>query len=359
MSTSGNNVTNKQLLTTEQKIDILLEKFDTFDTKLTGIGTRLDVIEKTVSDQTTSINRIDGVLSTDSNRIKDLEDKQDDQTKSIEEVKSSAEFISKEFENMKLKVAEIDSVKTENVHLKKRIDDLSHDVLQEKVGRNIEQQYLRTSLNIKLCGVPAQTGEDVQTKSASNPVTLEVLKQVALQTDMLLPPSSIDVCHRLGSEPNSPIIIRFTSKSARFNFVSQKGKLKNFTSADLDLSGIQIPKQILELLESKQRNSVAGRGGSRGGSRGGFNNSSRGGSNGASSFGGGGFTTTSIYLQDHLTKRNKDLLREAKDTLKGSFEFPGYVYHGEIRAKQNTNSKHHVIYTSADIQKLSRDIPND
>ncbi len=253
---------------------------------------------------------------------------------------------------MNLKVASIETIKLENVQLKKRLDDVSNDVDQEKIGRNASEQYLRTSLNIKICGVPAQPGEDVQTSAASNPVSIEVVKQVCQQLNVLLPPPAIDVCHRLSNDSASPIIIRFTSKSARFNFVAQKSNFKGATSADVDLSGIQLPQQIRAVMEKR---------GPLGGTRGGFNGArSRrpegagiGGDPLSGAFGGGGFgEPTPIYLQEHLTKRNKDLLKEAKTNLRDSFRFPGYVYHGEIRAKKTQDSRHFVIRSSRDISNL-------
>ena len=58
-------------------------------------------------------------------------------------------------------------------------------------------------------------------------------------------------------------------------------------------------------------------------------------------------------LQEHLTKRNKDLLKEAKATYKDvGFVYPGYVHHGEIRAKLNAESTYKVIKSSKDIQAL-------
>ena len=204
-----------------------------------------------------------------------------------------------------------------------------------------DRQYLRQSYNIKIGNIPTVTGEDVQTKTATNPVTLDVVKQVAQQTDMLLPLTAIDVCHRLGSEPSSPIIIRFRSKSDRWNFAAQKEKLKNVTAADIDLSGIQVPKHIQTALEKRKTDGRGPRP-----ARGGYKNATqrkpvvRDGSE-------------SIFLQDHLTQRNKDLLKEAKAAFKQTFQYPGYVMNGEIRVKRHEDEKFHVIKSSADIKALN------
>ena len=120
------------------------------------------------------------------------------------------------------------------------MDDLRNDLEQEKIGRNYSDQYHRTSINIKLCGVPAKPGEDVRGDTASNPVTLDVVRTICRQLDVHLPNDAVDVVHRLGDGSTAPIIIRFASKSACTNFVRQKGKF-NIASESVDLSNVQAP----------------------------------------------------------------------------------------------------------------------
>ena len=88
--------------------------------------------------------------------------------------------------------------------------------------RNREQQYTRTSINLKLCGVPIQEGEEEVSNTKTNPITKFVIEKVCEAAGIQVPESSIDVCHRLGNDTHSPIIIRFSSKSARFDFYNQK-----------------------------------------------------------------------------------------------------------------------------------------
>ena len=79
-------------------------------------------------DHTNSITQIDGVLASDSIRIKALEDNSAEQLQVVNELKTSTEFISSNYDALKLKVAEIDAIKAENVLLKKRAGDLCNDV---------------------------------------------------------------------------------------------------------------------------------------------------------------------------------------------------------------------------------------
>ena len=112
--------------------------------------------------------------------------------------------------------ARVQSLSDENVLLKKQISDCRNELTQEKTARNSDAQYQRTSINVKLCGLPLQPGEEIQTNTPSNPVTSALVQRVCeASTISLLSANDIDVCHRLGSQPRSPIIIRFVSKSAR------------------------------------------------------------------------------------------------------------------------------------------------
>ena len=301
MDTDKNKTTTIPELSTDQKIDLLLTKVSDIGKSLTTLANRITEVEKTATTQATALTVIDKKVSADSIRIQELEDAQAEQSKMLKEVQQIAEFISQEFEKSKTKIAQIDGLKTENVFLKKRIDDMCNDLEQEKIARNDSEQYLRTTYNIKLCGVPAVPGEDFQTSSATNPVTLAVLKTVCQQLDVLLPPSAVDVCHRLSNDATSPIIIRFNSKSDRYNFFAQRSKFKNINSDKIDLNGIQIPPHMKA--EMEQRRPARGK---RGGRRGGYNNvGTRAAKEGP----------TPIFLQDHLTKRKKDVIKSSRDIL--------------------------------------------
>ena len=225
------------------------------------------------------------------------------------------------------------------------MDDLSNNLEQESILRNAEQQYHRTSLNIKLCGVPFQPGEE-DTKSVSNEATLKIVKHVCDAAKIAFFPDSVDVCHRLGSSDDptrpSPIIIRFKTKYARCSFFEQKRKLHNFTTKDLDLSLNDNTVVSTSTSTSTPRTSRNARDRA---------------TNFDGSFSGGlgsqqQIVMSPIYMQEHLTKRNKDLLKESKRVLKELYEFPGYVMNGEVRAKYSKADKFCVINSMKDIEKL-------
>ena len=358
-------------LSESAKLDLLLkkmddndrnmsEKVDAIDLKLSGLSAKLETIENNVKKNDENITALQTKQTNDNVRITNIETTLADYKKLIQETKDSCEFTSQKYELVKNHPDELNAIKQENVGLKKSLDDLGTQLKEEKTARNIEQQYHRTSLNIKLCGVPTQDYED-ESISASNPITEEVIKRVCSAASIIFDTASIDVCHRMGNSTDdrpSPIIIRFKSKRQRNHFFDQKNKLKNIAPLDVDFSNIH----------GDMNNLFPRRGGSRGGSRGDSRGGSRGGDSRGGSRGGArsrdsrsgdvsdGITQkvhlSPIYMQEHLTKRNKDLLKSAKAKLNGTFKFPGYVKNGEVRAKREEESKFVSITCEEDIEKL-------
>ena len=134
-------------------------------------------------------------------------------------------------------------------------------------------------------------------------------------------------------ERASPIIIRFRSKNARFNFFAQRKQLNNFTAQDIDFSGFDN-----EDTQRSNRNRNGGPGDNRGGPNGISNR----------------MTLSPVYMQEHLTKANKDLLKLAKTELGNIFKFPGYAMNGEIRARRAELEKFFPIKCVGDITHLKR-----
>ena len=60
----------------------------------------------------------------------------------------------------------------------------------------------------------------------------------------------------------------------------------------------------------------------------------------------------SIFLQEHLTQYSKSLLKEAKETFKDDFQYPGYVKDGEVRVKRTVADRPQVIRSRADINRI-------
>ena len=345
-------------LETLDTLESLPQKIDNIDTKITKLTSRLDEIDVKVNTQKNTIAEIQKVQTQDSNRINtNLVDIHELKVKAGK-YEQSATFISEQYDEI-LPTVEIHTeaikkiekqhadLKEENVQIKKWYSDLKNDLAQEKAGRNQDQQYVRTSVNLKLCGVPLQAGEEA-TVTPCNVVTSAVIQRVCDAADIQMESTAIDVCHRLSQEARSPIIIRFISKSARFHFYNQRSKLKDIV--DIDFSGLPLPEESEETAVNRS-------------SRGGISRDTRGGRThmtrsttrqlvtGAPEIAENG--EIQIYVQEHLTKYTKDLLRETKDKLKDcGFAYGGYVKHGEVRVKKLPTDKYTVIRCPSDIQNL-------
>ena len=120
--------------------------------------------------------------------------------------------------------------------------------------------------------------------------------------------------------------------------------MKDVTTDKIDLSSVQVPKHIQDVLDQRKTTGASRAGPNA--SRGGYNNVARRHAKAESN------KPSYIQMQDHLTQRNKELLKEAKLALQESYQFPGYVMDGQIRARRAEKEKYTVIKCSADIKKL-------
>ena len=336
---TATNSTNVDLLnmSVDDKLNQLLlrmDKIDKIDETVSSIDERLSKIEhdtQTLSDR----------LTQEINKRVELEQSVAGAKSSAEKVEESCNFLSDKYDKLleedatrKLEVTknttDISNLQAENVRLKQSIDGLKNEIEQNKIAQNREQQYHRTSLNIKLCGVPTQDGEDESKEGPSNPVTRDVIDLVCRTASITMKKDAIDVCHRLGRQGQGPIIIRFSTKSARCDFARQSAlKLTGLTSAHLDFTKMKtrgVPAATPATTRSRTSNE----------------------------------TTivqppdaeaSNIYVQEHLTKYNKDLLTETRDILKDTHQYYGYVKNGEIRVKVAEHDKYTVISCKGDIQK--------
>ena len=255
----------------------------------------------------------------------------------------------------------IKSLEEQNKVLNSKCADVTNDLKEDKVVRNREAQYHRTPHNIKLCGVPFQVGEE-QSEEVCNAKTLETLIHVCDQAGIVVDTDDIDVCHRLGREQLSPILIRFFGKGKRGLLVNQKEKLKELNSHNLGLNTTYQPPELPE----EENNGVRGRNrrgrgrgrGSRGRGRVGYTDNGR--SMVGSYVEGNICSKKNIFFQEHLTKATKDLLDTTKTILKDSgFKYPGYAKNGEVRVRKIDNGPYFVVSHVSDVMKLLRNRPQN
>jgi hypothetical protein len=313
---------NKELKQFEKKMDKQLElllksvkdngaKMDGIDQKLTQLTNKFNVLERKVTLNEGSIHTLQTQQSTDSKRITFLEQQLAECKEAANSAKDSAEFMSSKYELLKDHPALLEAKNAEIVTLKQSIDNLSNNLEQQKISTNRFEQYYRDNHHVKLFNVPMQPGEEKST-SVMNDTTLDVLQHVCDAAEVDFTREHVDVCHRLRSYAESKyppaIIIRFKGKRLRCNFYDQKDKMRNFTTSNVDFSKFESPETPP--------------------------------------------ADMSIYMTDHLTKMNSDLLSSAKRQLKETYEYPGYVLKGEVRVKLNRDSRYIPINCERDIARL-------
>lgn len=303
----------------DRKLEVVLErtaKLDNLESLLTQLNSRLSTVEDRLNIEVANLVK----------RVVDVEASQDFLGKQYEAVKKANERMIKTTANLE----------AENVKLNKNCHSLKNELEQEKYARSRDSQYLRSSFNVKLCGIPIQEGEDDPSKP-NNPVTLGLIDKVAEASGMeRFSTQQIDVCHRVGNKLFSPIIMRFKTKHDRLCFYKQKKNLNELTADDI---GIKLTD---EQQNDMKKSDTGNRGGGRGRGRGG-------GASGAERQ-----TSSSIYMQESLTQLNAELLKEAKVAASAlQYEFPGYVTNGEVRVKLNKSAKFIAITCKDDINKIS------
>ena len=125
-------------------------------------------------------------------------------------------------------------VEKENKVLNGQIGSLKNELKQTKIHCNEIGQYQRTAHNIKICNIPFQKGEE-KSEKVTNEVTKGIVVQLCQKVGAVIDPNDIDVCHRLGRDPLSPILLRFTGKGKRFDLYDQRNLFTGLTSKTVDL----------------------------------------------------------------------------------------------------------------------------
>ena len=152
--------------------------------------------------------------------------------KKINDIEQSQQFLSDEYQKNKIVMNNITNknvkIEQENKLLHSELSKLTKELEQEKATRNEEAQYHRTSLNVRITGIPFQAGEDDITDT-NNKETLSIIQKVSTISKIQnFDIKHVDVCHRVGYSKYSPIIIRFKTKDKRMNFFKQRKNLRKF-----------------------------------------------------------------------------------------------------------------------------------
>ena len=218
------------------------------------------------------------------------------------------------------------------------MDDNAMAVQQEKAGWSEQDRYFKLAFYVKISSIALKQGEELPSEEdATNVKTLEVLKKVVDHCGIQgFSYDQVDVCHRIGKDVFSPIIIKFNKKNDRVRFFKQKSKLRNMNTS---LIGLPLTKEQKSAILSPSsstptRGTSSGLlpgGGGRGGAkfRAGSANNYLVGSD-------GNIKLPFVSFFESLINFNAELLKEAKALAKSlNYKYPGYTVDRGVRVKMH------------------------
>lgn len=146
--------------------------------------------------------------------------------KKLEPLQSSMNFINKEFEATKEKIAALEESNAvlvkENQFLKQESSRMVNALNQMKSAFDDQEQYIRRDC-LEIRGIPITAHEDIN----------EIVKNVGSIVDTCIEDKDISISHRLKSDSATPpIIAKFTRRCVRDHIYKARSKLKNLTIED-------------------------------------------------------------------------------------------------------------------------------
>ncbi|XP_050359926.1 uncharacterized protein LOC126779846 [Nymphalis io] len=211
-------------------------------------------------------------------------------TERIVNIESSVKSVNERIDNFEVELCKIHSLQAELNYLKTLIKDL-------KESHSKNEQWVRRS-NIQINGIPQKKGENL----------INIVKLLAERSNFkLCPDTDIDFVTRVATKNEldikkpKPIIVKMQARYKKDDFLSSLRKLGSIKASDIGFPGVQ----------------------------------------------------NQIYVNDHLSTRNKALLREAKRLSKEK----GYVYcwvrNCTIMVRRTDNSPVLHITSEESLKKIS------
>ena len=214
--------TDLQITSSEQRNELknLTKTID--DLKQTSIKQHNELKMEFLQFKTNITTQVKGVE--DAMRV--MKTNQDEIKADVATITHSQEFISNEFDQMKKQNNLMDNTSQElikqNEILNQKLQDAENQIsFQYNCLDNLAQYGRRDQLEVN--GFPQYENEN----------TREIIVSLIKKLDMEnIDASHVDVTHRLSTKQNSPIIIKFTSRTARNIFFDARKVLKNKTIGD-------------------------------------------------------------------------------------------------------------------------------
>ena len=131
-------------------------------------------------------------------------------------IEKSQDFISKQYEGQKSTTENIikinDHLQNDTLQLKREINTLRKEMVEECAKRNEDAQYLRSNM-VEISGIPAMENE-------SEAQSIDLVAKVAHLADFRdFDKRQIDVAHRINPKANASVIVLFKHRSFRNNFL--------------------------------------------------------------------------------------------------------------------------------------------
>ena len=169
----------------------------------------------------TQMNAIDKAVKATNARQKDNKQEVDQLTK-------SQTFISEQYDTIKIAESKFSktnkSLEAENALLNNKVSELLQKVNTNTITAINQQQYTRRIM-VEINNVPRKDKED------SKDIAYKLIDLMELN----LTKETIDVAHRLSDRADSPIIVKFTTRTARDIFYQGRAKLPDYTAENLGL----------------------------------------------------------------------------------------------------------------------------
>lgn len=212
----------------------------------------------------------------------DLEEKFSHFESKLKELEKSQQFISSQFDNFKITTDNVMKqhvfLQSENSELRKQISSAQERMINLEHAINDLEQYGRRMM-IEISGIPKVNEENVE----------DSVTKICQYLNPNFTPDDIDVTHRVSSKDTANIIVKFTSRKAHDSIYTRRSSLRKTTTHDVGLA------------ESR--------------------------------------AASKIYINESLTKLNKELLFAARE-FKKAFNYK-YVWtrNGSVMLRQTESSK--------------------
>ena len=167
----------------------------------------------------TQVHAIDRAIKTTNCQYDDLKVE-------VESISKSQTFISHQYDDIKSTekniMKSLIKLEKENEVLNQKLVDLSVKIKTNAMNTVNQEQYTRRTM-VEVNNIPKQENEN------SLDLIYNLLDLIKINIDR----KTIDVAHRLSDKPDSPIIVKFTTRTARDIFFNSRSKLANYTITDL------------------------------------------------------------------------------------------------------------------------------